>query len=84
MVWVCICKTKSTSLPSIQYLHTVSFKSAIYQYVQLAGQVPEWLKGPVLKTGIGLRLSWVRIPPCPPEFTSYTLIIREIGDAKIC
>ncbi len=25
----------------------------------------EWLKEPVSKTGIPLRVSWVRIPPCP-------------------
>ena len=25
----------------------------------------EWLKEPVSKTGIPVRVSWVRIPPCP-------------------
>ena len=29
------------------------------------GQVSEWLKEPVSKTGIPARVSWVRIPPCP-------------------
>src|SRR6476620_5943520 len=29
------------------------------------GQVAEWLKAPVLKTGGPSRVSWVRIPPCP-------------------
>jgi hypothetical protein len=28
--------------------------------------VAEWFKAPVLKTGRGSRLSWVRIPPLPP------------------
>jgi hypothetical protein len=29
------------------------------------GQVAEWLKASVSKTGIPARVSWVRIPPCP-------------------
>jgi hypothetical protein len=29
------------------------------------GQVSEWLKEPVSKTGIPVTVSWVRIPPCP-------------------
>jgi hypothetical protein len=28
--------------------------------------VAEWFKAPVLKTGRGATLSWVRIPPRPP------------------
>ena len=31
-----------------------------------SGQVAEWLKAPVSKTGKPARASWVRIPPCPP------------------
>ena len=30
------------------------------------GRVAEWFKAPVLKTGRGATLSWVRIPPLPP------------------
>src|ERR1700759_511422 len=30
------------------------------------GWVAEWFKAPVLKTGRGATLSWVRIPPHPP------------------
>jgi hypothetical protein len=30
------------------------------------GQVAEWFKAPVLKTGEGVSSPWVRIPPCPP------------------
>ncbi len=29
------------------------------------GGVPEWTKGPVLKTGDGVTRPWVRIPPPP-------------------
>jgi hypothetical protein len=29
--------------------------------------VAEWFKAPVLKTGEGASLPWVRIPPRPPE-----------------
>jgi hypothetical protein len=28
--------------------------------------VAEWFKAPVLKTGVGSRSPWVRIPPHPP------------------
>ena len=31
------------------------------------GEVPEWLKGPVLKTGVRASVPWVRIPPPPPQ-----------------
>jgi hypothetical protein len=35
---------------------------------EIARGVPEWLKGPVSKTGVGASLPWVRIPPPPlPE-----------------
>jgi hypothetical protein len=30
------------------------------------GQVAEWFKAAVLKTAVGSRPPWVRIPPCPP------------------
>jgi hypothetical protein len=33
----------------------------------LTGWVVERLKAPVLKTGRPARVSWVRIPPHPPE-----------------
>ena len=32
------------------------------------GEVPEWLNGPVLKTGIPVSESGVRIPPSPPDW----------------
>ena len=31
-----------------------------------SGWVAEWFKAPVLKTGVGSRPPWVRIPPHPP------------------
>lgn len=34
-------------------------------YFSAPGQVSEWLKEPVSKTGIPARVSRVRIPPCP-------------------
>ena len=33
-----------------------------------SGEVAEWFKAPVLKTGVGASLPWVRIPPSPPCF----------------
>src|SRR5881275_1579561 len=30
------------------------------------GEVAEWFKAAVLKTAVGSRPPWVRIPPCPP------------------
>ncbi len=34
--------------------------------LEITGRVAERLKAPVLKTGKGLRPSWVQIPPLPP------------------
>ena len=31
-----------------------------------SGEVAEWFKAPVLKTGVPARVPWVRIPPSPP------------------
>jgi hypothetical protein len=31
--------------------------------------VTEWFKVPVLKTGVGVTLPWVRILPLPPHIT---------------
>src|SRR5258708_24965208 len=42
------------------------------------GGVPEWLKGPVSKTGVGASLPWVRIPP-PPLLTA-ELCVEEASD----
>ena len=38
----------------------------LVRYVLAYGEVAERLNAPVLKTGKGLRPSWVRIPPSPP------------------
>ena len=38
------------------------------------GEVPEWLKGPVLKTGVRASVPWVRIPPSPPNIFLYQLL----------
>ena len=35
--------------------------------IPASGEVPEWLNGPVSKTGMHASVSWVRIPPSPPE-----------------
>ena len=37
----------------------------------LLGQVSEWLKEPVSKTGVPVRVPWVRIPPCPFELALF-------------
>jgi ADP-ribosylglycohydrolase len=41
-----------------------AYSSGFYLPPQ-SGQVSEWLKEPVSKTGIPATVSWVRIPPCP-------------------
>ena len=46
---------------------TLPFIRRIVDKLLICGRVAEWLKAPVLKTGRGSRLSWVRIPPRPPE-----------------
>ena len=40
-----------------------------------AGRVPEWLKGLVLKTSRRETVSWVRIPPRPPFFSTIYLLL---------
>ena len=40
--------------------------TAFVRYLLYNGEVAERLNAPVLKTGKGLRPSWVRIPPSPP------------------
>ena len=42
---------------------------------QGSGWVAEWFKAPVLKTGVGSRPPWVRIPPLPPFFPHKILIL---------
>ena len=50
------------------------------------GEVPEWLKGTVLKTVRLARVSWVRIPPSPPEIELATCeffyLIERSCDSK--
>ena len=40
------------------------------RYNLALGEVAEWLKAPLSKSGIPLRVSWVRIPPSPPYSVS--------------
>ena len=39
---------------------------ALASYETPQGWVAEWFKAAVLKTAVGLRSPWVRIPPHPP------------------
>src|SRR5947209_10581197 len=47
--------------------------------IRLSGWVAERLKAPVLKTGRGASLSWVRIPPHPPLLSSPTFANRRLN-----
>ena len=38
------------------------------KFLYLCGEVAEWSKAPVLKTGERASVPWVRIPPSPPFF----------------
>src|SRR5690242_5353844 len=42
------------------------------------GGVAEWFKAPVLKTGVVVRLPWVRIPPPPLENEKLLADCREV------
>jgi hypothetical protein len=44
----------------------------------LDGRVAEWFKAPVLKTGEGASLPWVRIPPCPPVKPNLSFELRHL------
>lgn len=48
-------------------LHSRAFCSITAQAAGLDGRVAEWLKAPVLKTGVRVTVPWVRIPPLPPN-----------------
>src|SRR3569833_1642120 len=41
------------------------FRGTLEACLQQTGWVAEWFKAPVLKTGVLVRVSWVRIPPHP-------------------
>ena len=54
----------------------------IFRYNKEHGEVSEWFKEAVLKTVILARVSWVRIPPSPPDrnvelFIEIRVIKRE-------
>src|SRR5690606_26681427 len=57
--------TEDPNRPCGACVHGPDFPAAV-PYRGANGSVAEWLKAPVLKTGKGLRPSWVRIPPLPP------------------
>ena len=44
---------------------SVSSAIRVWYVSHLTGWVSEWSKDPVLKTGVGVSLPWVRIPPHP-------------------
>jgi hypothetical protein len=44
-----------------------------------AGRVAEWLKAPDSKSGVGVTLPWVQIPPLPPILHSFWHI-KTLGD----
>ena len=48
---------------------------------QVDGRVAERFKAPVLKTGVGESLPWVRIPPLPPSFLISLKIYLPLHDS---
>jgi hypothetical protein len=44
-----------------------------------AGWVAEWSKAPVLKTGVVVRLPWVRIPPHPRFYLQGLVFTRSMA-----
>ncbi len=52
--------------------------------ILLSGGMAEWTMAPVLKTGVGLRPPWVRIPLPPPDFLWRDIVaIIEWGGAGV-
>ena len=47
------------------------------------GEMAEWLKAPVLKTGKGATLSWVRIPVSPPLQSKFSKFINYVQHKRI-
>ena len=48
--------------------------------MRAVGEVPEWLNGPVSKTGIRASVSWVRIPPSPPQSLGRQLNFLRVSE----
>ena len=48
------------------------------------GGVAEWLKAPVLKTGVAERSPWVRIPPPPPPSPRSSRFFQEMFEIAAC
>ena len=50
------------------------------QLNQCNGRVAEWLKAPDSKSGVGVTLPWVQIPPLPPS--PFPRICEDLGSKK--
>ena len=61
-----------------KYKKTCHRYKAKVSKIQTTGWVTERLKVPVLKTGEGESLPWVRIPPHPPLILCKPLILLHI------
>ena len=46
------------------------------------GEVTEWPKVPVSKTGVGVTRPWVRLPPSPPAFAHLRETLRRASAGK--
>jgi hypothetical protein len=56
---------KSSSVRAILLEFALTTYLAVTTILGSIGQVSEWLKEPVSKTGVPVTVPWVRIPPCP-------------------
>jgi hypothetical protein len=56
------------------------FPGAAFRGVRL-GEMAEWFKAPVLKTGVGATPPWVRIPLSPPDLAALWLLPPPGGPA---
>src|SRR5262245_42101833 len=65
MTWPKPARFATSIEPGIQ--HPALQKTASRGHDICAGQVAEWLKALAWKACIRESVSWVRIPPCPPE-----------------
>ena len=54
---------------SIESANVEAVIAAASKQAEDDGRVAEWLKAPDSKSGVGVTLPWVQIPPLPPIST---------------
>ena len=73
---------RSNQPPALTPFFCVSrrFAKHVARCAPQAGRVAEWFKAAVLKTAVGSRPPWVRIPPRPPDSSKMCRFLLRFCD----